>query len=255
MKLRTGFWMTLVLLAVTSLAAGEEVWTRIKDGIVRGDRQKRALALVFTGDSFAEGGDAILDALAAHQVKASFFFTGNFLRNPQFGKLVHRIVKESHYLGPHSDRHLLYLSWTENRLLVTQEEFARDVQANFKELERFGLRRSQLKYWIPPYEHYNETIVQWSRKLGLTLINYSPGTISHADYTGEAEATFRPSQQIFDSILKKEREDPTGLNGFILLLHIGAGEGRKDKFHTRLPELLEWLQQKNYQLLRVDQLL
>jgi hypothetical protein len=91
--------------------------------------------------------------------------------------------------------------------------------------------------------------------LGLTLINYSPGTLSHADYTGEAEANFRSSQLIFDSILKKDREDPCGLNGFILLLHIGAGEGRKDKFHTRLPELLDWLKEKNYQPLRVDQLL
>jgi hypothetical protein len=54
--------------------------------------------------------------------------------------------------------------------------------------------------------------------MGLTLINFTPGTRSNADYTGEADTNFVSSQAIFDSIVNKEREDPHGLNGFILLL-------------------------------------
>jgi peptidoglycan/xylan/chitin deacetylase (PgdA/CDA1 family) len=45
------------------------------------------------------------------------------------------------------------------------------------------------------------------------------------------------------------------LNGFILLLHIGSGPGRADKFEARFGELLEYLAGKGYQFVRVDDLL
>ena len=47
-------------------------------GIIRGDSTKKKIALVFTGDEFADGGNFIAQTLQQQQVKASFFFTGNF---------------------------------------------------------------------------------------------------------------------------------------------------------------------------------
>lgn len=114
---------------------------------------------------------------------------------------------------------------------------------------------SEFRYFLPAYEHYNRQIAGWTAQMGMTLINFTPGTRSNADYTGEADRNFVPSQVIFDSILKKEREDPHGLNGFILLLHLGAGPGRTDKFHHRFGELLDVLAAKGYQFVRVDELL
>ncbi|NSW95911.1 MAG: cellulase, partial [Bacteroidales bacterium] len=75
-------------------------------GIIRGDTTSRCLALVFTGDEYADGGEFILSALKDEKVKASFFLTGNFYRNPEFRSLVLKLKKEGHYLGSHSDRHL-----------------------------------------------------------------------------------------------------------------------------------------------------
>jgi len=40
-----------------------------------------------------------------------------------------------------------------------------------------------------------------------------------------------------------------------LLMHIGAGAGRTDKFYARLPELIKYLKQKGYQFQTVDKLL
>src|SRR5262245_22281791 len=76
--------------------------------VVRGPENGRRLALVITGHEFAEGGETILDELARHRAFASFFLTGDFLDEPRFRPLVHRIVRDGHYLGPHSDKHLLY---------------------------------------------------------------------------------------------------------------------------------------------------
>jgi len=39
--------------------------------------------LAFTADEKAEGGEHILQVLEKNDIKASFFFTGNFLRNPK----------------------------------------------------------------------------------------------------------------------------------------------------------------------------
>jgi len=82
---------------------------------VRGSKSTRQLGLVFTGHEFAEGAGTILDALARHDAKASFFLTGDFLRNAELAPLIQRMVAEGHYLGPHSDQHRLYCAWTADR--------------------------------------------------------------------------------------------------------------------------------------------
>jgi peptidoglycan/xylan/chitin deacetylase (PgdA/CDA1 family) len=227
-----------------------------ENGIIRGPKSRKPLALVFTGHEFAEGGGVILDELARHGAKGSFFVTGDFAANAAFAPLLRRIVQEGHYLGPHSDKHLLYCAWDARRKTsVTREEFRSDVQKNLQKLERLGVKRSQVRYFLPAYEHYNEEIAAWTKELGLTLINLTPGTRSSADYTGEADKNFVSSKTIFDSIVAKEREDSNGLNGFLLLFHVGAGPGRKDKFSARFGELLDYLGGKGYQFVRVDELL
>ena len=151
---------------------------------------------------------------------------------------------------------MLYCPWEgPKKTLVTHAEFRADLESNLRKIERFGVPRRQIRYFLPPYEHYNQEIVDWAKELGLTLVNYTPGTRSNADYTGETEKNFVPSQTIFDSIVCKERQDPNGLNGFMLLLHIGSGPGRADKFSARFGELLDYLAGRGYQFVRVDELL
>ena len=45
-----------------------------------------------------------------------------------------------------------------------------------------------------------------------------------------------------------------GLNGFILLVHIGTDARRTDKFYRQLPQLITELKNKNYQFVRIDQM-
>lgn len=225
-------------------------------GILRGPSHLKQIALEFTGHEYAEGSQVILDQLARRGAKASFFFTGDFLRRTEFAPLVRRIIAEGHYLGPHSDKHLLYCGWEASRpTLVSREAFRRDLEDNLAELERFGVRRAGVRYWVPSYEWFNDEIAAWSREAGLQIVNLTPGTRANADYTGEADANFVASQVIFDSILERERADPNGLNGFLLLMHVGAGPGRRDKMHDRLGELLDVLSSRGYRFVRVDELL
>lgn len=259
-------WAMTASRAVFAQAAGEDnsrpraydpqhVQLR-EGGIIRGPSSSRRLALVFTGHSYAEGGETILDELARHKAKGSFFFTGDFLTNANFRPLVRRIVAQGHYLGPHSDKHVLYCPWEgPKETLVTRAEFQTDLESNLRKIERYGVRRPQIRFFLPPYEHYNQQVADWSRAMGLTLVNFTPGTRSNADYTGEADRNFVSSKVIFDSILRQEQQDPHGLNGYLLLLHIGSGPGRADKFPARFGELLDSLAGRGYRFVRVDELL
>lgn len=243
---------SLCLLAIL-LQGGVE---RREGGIVRGPTDTPRMALVFTGHEFAEGADTILDVLSARKARASFFFTGVFLRDPAKAQIVRRIVKDGHYIGPHSDAHLLYAPWTGPKVsLVSRAAFAADLGKNLEALEPFGVDRRAIEYFLPSYEWYNEETVAWTREVGMTLICHTPGTRSTADYTEEGTPQFVSSEAIFRSILDRERTDPHGLNGFLLLLHVGAGPRRADKFHARFGELVDALAQRGYQFVRVDELL
>jgi endoglucanase len=225
-------------------------------GIIRGDSAKKNMALVFTGHEFAEGGEFILKTLRQENIKASFFFTGDFYRNPANTRLISDLQKEKNFLAPHSDKHLLYCDWTRrDSLLVSKNEFINDLQSNSAAMARLGLPEKNPRYFLPPYEWYNDSIAAWANESGYQLINYTPGTLSHADYTMEKEKNFRSNQVIYNSILDYEQSNSSGLNGFILLMHIGAGPDREEKFYTRLPGLINILKQKGYQFQTVDKLL
>ena len=225
-------------------------------GVIRGPLDRRALAFCFTGHEHAESLPEILDALARHHARASFFLTGHFLRTPELAPHVRRLVSDGHYLGPHSDRHLLYCDWTPDRpTLVTREQVVDDLEANLREIDRCGVPRAAVTHYLPSYEHYNREIVAWCAEIGLTLVNYTPGTLSAADWTPLDFPRYRSTDAIFDSIYEYEARDPHGLNGFLLLLHAGAGPGRPDKSSRRLPELLSHLAARSYAFSRVDELL
>ncbi|HEX8039229.1 MAG TPA: polysaccharide deacetylase family protein, partial [Chryseosolibacter sp.] len=192
--------------------------------IIRGDTTKKQIALVLTGDEFADGGEAIRLTLKKHRVHASFFLTGNFYANPLFRNLIFSLKRDGHYLGPHSDKHLLYADWTKrDSLLVTQKEFSDDLRENYRKMSTFGVGFADAHFFLPPYEWYNAKIAEWTRQLDLQLVNYSPGTRSAADYTyPEMGDRYLSSEKIYRSIMDREETDPHGLNGFILLIHIGT---------------------------------
>lgn len=159
-------------------------------------------------------------------------------------------------MGAHGDQHLLYCDWTKrDSLLVTKQEFISDLQKNYEELKRFGIKTSSAHFFLPAYEWYNDSISTWAKQLGLQLVDYTTGTLSHADYTTPDEKNYRSSDVIYKSIVDYEQKHSSGLNGFILLMHIGTDSKRTDKFYDRLPQLIQWLKQKNYQLVRIDELL
>jgi len=221
--------------------------------IIRGDISKKQINLMFSGDEFADGGEVILEVLHKHNIKASFFLTGNFYRNKDFFSIIEKAKNQGHYLGAHSDSHLLYNDWHEKKLLVDQKEFKADLKANYEEMEKHGIRKEDAKYFLPPYEWNNEVITQWADQMDLTIINYSPGTLSHADYTTPKMENYKSTDAIMKSILSFEQKE--GMNGFMLLSHIGTNPRRTDKFYDKLDYLVTSLKARGYEFVSLETLM
>lgn len=228
--------------------------TRVEGGIVRGPRDRKELAFIFTGSDYGEGTEAILNALDKHNIPAAFFVTGVYMSQPAHVPLLERVVAEGHYLGPHSNGHLLYASW-ENRQesLVSEAEFKADLNRNLNEIRELGGYSNRRSYFVPPYEWYNAQHAAWAEDLDCVLVNFTPGSGSHRDWAPEGHTAFQPSEEILAGILAHEARETDGLNGHLLLMHLGSQ--RQDKFHHHLDQLITELTNRGYRIVRLDALL
>lgn len=217
---------------------------RDKEGaVVKLNSHKKMIYLLFSAHEFGEGGAAIANTLDKNHIKGNFFFTGDFLRNPAFHPLIKRLNAGGHYIGSHSDKHLLYADWSKrDSLLVARDSFRVDLQNSLKELEKLGVKKGA--YYLPPYEWYNYNIAQWAEELGLTLVNFTPGTFTNADYTYPGLSNYRTSSEILERLFTLENK--AGLNGNMLLIHLGTDDRRRDKLYSKLDELIKRLSAAGY---------
>jgi len=224
---------------------------RISGGIVRGNTSKKQLSLVFTGHEYAEGAYTIQKILKKNNIKGTFFLTGDFYR--KYPAIARDLQKDGHYLGPHSDKHLLYADW-QNRdsTLISRSDFEKDLNDNYQTMENIGVEIESPRYFMPPYEWYNQQISDWAEAMEVQIVNFTPGTTSNADYTTPDMVNYLSSETIYNNILTYD--DKNGLNGFLLLIHIGTDPKRTDKLYDRLDDLLKELSSRGYKLKRINEL-
>jgi peptidoglycan/xylan/chitin deacetylase (PgdA/CDA1 family) len=93
----------------------------------------QSLCLTFDDGPHPEYTPALLDVLAQHQIKATFFLLGNnVVAHPE---LVERLVREGHVIGNHSMTHLnpRQIGW---RAQLTEVDQADEVLARFDQRRR-----------------------------------------------------------------------------------------------------------------------
>lgn len=209
------------------------------------DSADRKVYFVFSADSAFEGAPLALDAMKERGCKGSFFFTGRFLREPTHDSIVARIISEGHYVGPHSDGHLLLADWDDSRTpLVTVDSLLTDTHANFRALAQHGVDTAGVVWYLPPYEWAASIHAAAISRLGMTPIAPTPGILTYRDYTTPDMAEYHSSDVIFDQLLDYERVH--SLSGAIIIIHLGTHPLRTDKFYRRFPALLDTLISRGY---------
>jgi len=214
--------------------------------VTRTDTTKKQISLVFAGHQFNDGHKIIRNTLKKLNIKASFFFTGDFYRSAKNKPIIDGLIAENHYLGGNSDKYLQYSSFrNRDSMLVNKTLFINDLKANYKAMERFGIVKNQAPFFLPPHEWHNDSIGNWCREVGVKLINCTSGLLSNFDTsTPEMRDNYYPTTEIYKRILETDSKE--GLNGSILLFHIGSDSRRKDKFYTQLNALLVELSKRGY---------
>lgn len=130
--------------------------------LCRGAGDEKRIALTFDDGPDPETTPAILDALAAEQVCATFFCVGERVRaNPDIAK---RIVEEGHVIGNHTMRHSWWTNFLFGRLL--ERELA---EAQVAIEHGTGL---QPVYFRTPMGLTNPHYFRILARLGLTLVGW-----------------------------------------------------------------------------------
>ncbi len=213
--------------------------------IVRLHPDRKVVHLIFSADSAFEGANHILKVLDKNGLKASFFLTGNCLRMKEHEKIIKEIIKKDHYVGAHSDKHLLYASWEKrSQSLVSPDSLRADLQQNMKELARMGVDISKVNYYLCPYEYYNNGNVEVIESIGQQVINFTPGITAAADYKTPDMKNYSSSQQLIDQLYAFDAKQ--GLSGAIILIHPGTAAARTDKLYLKLDEIILHLKKNGY---------
>lgn len=233
---RISSFLVLSLLSISTLFAQTNLIDE-QGAIIRKDTEKKVIRFIFSADNAFEGAPFILKTLEKHNAKASFFLTGNCLRNKQHKAIIKKIIKAGHYVGGHSDNHLLYAPWDDRQaMLVTKDSLITDFKKNMIELEKIGIDVSKVSYYLPPFEYYNKKTVEWIKELGVESINYTAGIRTPADYTIPGMKNYKGSEELLSQLFQFEKEK--GLNGAIILLHPGTQKERTDKLYLHLDSIL-----------------
>lgn len=192
-----------------------------------GPRHRRALALTFDDGPEPPYTERILDVLGEFGVKATFFVVGaQVLRHPQ---LARRILDEGHLLGNHTHSH-------PNLLLRAPAAAREELALASASIERVTGIWPQ--WFRPPFGFRYPWNVHQAARLGQATVTWS---LNPRDFE------FPPPDRLVQRVLREAR------NGDIVLLH----DGMRDQSNTvaALPGLLRELSKRDYELLRVDQLL
>lgn len=157
------------------------------------DTSERVIALTYDDGPHPEHTPGILDALAAHEARATFFVMTPAAR--AHPRVLRRILDEGHRIGLHGPDHRSLLS------MGTREAVGVVTRAR-QELQQ--LTGTEVRLYRPPYGHHTPGQARAIRRLGLQLLLWSSDGLDWID---------RPVEDIV------QRAADSVFPGAVLLMH------------------------------------
>jgi peptidoglycan/xylan/chitin deacetylase (PgdA/CDA1 family) len=169
--LETGVTAALGAAAVAGLAAGgfayASLWpgSRIFGTAITAPRRPGEIALTFDDGPNPEWTPKLLEILARHQVRATFFMLGKFAAAQP--ELVRRVAAEGHLIGDHSWSHPKLSNCSATRI---EDELKRTRDA----LEQ--IIGAPVKFFRPPFGARRPAVFRIARELGLEPVLWNAMT-------------------------------------------------------------------------------
>ncbi len=169
----------------------------------------------------------ILETLAKHNVKVTFFMTGGWIE--KYPDDVKAIAAAGHDLANHSENH-------KQMSKLSAEACADEIRKPHAKVKT--LTGTEMTLFRPPYGDYNNTLIKTANETcNYHVIQWDVDSLDWKDYT---------AKQITGRILNHKHLG----NGSIILMHNGAK-------HTAeaLESIILGLQEKGYELVPISQLI
>lgn len=168
------------------------------DAYYIGDTNKKVIYLTF--DAGYENGftSAILDALKKHNVPATFFIVGNYIKTSP--DLVKRMIAEGHIVGNHTYSH------PNMSKINTMESFRKELEELEGAFEKITGQK-MAKYYRPPQGKYNVNNLKMAKELGYKTFFWS---LAYVDWYTDQQPT---KEEAFKKLLGRIHP------GAVVLLH------------------------------------
>ena len=196
-----------------------EVTCRVETG-------EKLVALTFDDGPTDRGVDAVTQALARHDAKATFFLIGRAVeRNPE---AVRRLISAGHEIGNHSYSHM-------HNIGRSQAFYRDEVEHTNAALRALG---ASPHYFRPPYGMRLIGLPRAVSEAGLHTVMWD---VAESDGSGDT------AEEYAANILRDIRP------GSIVLIHAMNSHNRNAR--EGLPRILEGLSQRGYRAVTVSRLL
>lgn len=188
--------------------------------------EEKKIAISFDAAWGAEDFAKIMEVLEKHQVKTTFFMTGEWVA--KYPECVKTLVEKGHDLGNHSATHPDMTKLSKEK----QKEQILKVHNAVKELTGY-----EMELFRPPYGAYNNDVIRTCYEVGYYPIQWN---VDSLDWKGYDAAT----------IINKVCNHKALGAGSIILCHNGA-----DHTAEALDEMLTNLKNQGYELVPISELI
>lgn len=251
-----------VALQNITITSGPPTATYLVNDFSRGNFARQQVALTFDGGSSDNAAAPILDILREHHLPVTIFLTGGFIQ--KFPELTKRIVQEGHEVGNHTWNHPHLTSFAADKQNTTlpnvTREFLQEQLSRTAQLFEEVTGAKMAPYWRAPYGEHNTEIRQWAAELGYRHVGWTKGrnwqeSMDTMDWVADTTSqAYHSAEEILAHLLNMAEEKASGLNGGIILTHLGSHRQDGDHFYTVLPRLISGLREKNYTLVKISEL-
>jgi len=168
------------------------------DAYYIGDTSKKVIYLTF--DAGYENGhtEKILDALKKHNVKATFFLVGNYIKSCP--ELVNRMLEEGHTVANHTYSH------PDMSAISSKDDFQKEL-TRLEEAFKEATGKEMAKFYRPPQGKFSRKNLQMAKELGYKTFFWS---LAYVDWFNDRQPT---KEEAFKKLLGRIHP------GAIVLLH------------------------------------
>lgn len=190
------------------------------------DTQKKQIALTFDTAWGNEDIQQILRILKQENVKATFFFCGDWIS--KYPTDIKTIYEEGHDIASHGDHHKYMTKLTDKQ---QQEE----IQGVTQKIQ--GLLGIKIDLFRAPYGDYNESVVRNARKMDYYIIQWNVDSLDWQEPTKE---------QLIEKVCGHKNLSP----GSIILMHTGTKCTKQ-----ALKQIIRNIKAKGYEFVSVSRLI